>query len=249
MIIAITQVNLTTGHRSQNLSNLISVITEAAEHPDTPDLIVLPNLYEANSIGSAPLMSTKAMCEAFTEALACQAREWGVWIAAGHVASCSLGCCPSLTLFDPDGDKYGQRGLKTIEGRCREIIDKSQYLVTVTPLGIIGLCCITPGESAETSLPSKDLPLDLLITNIGEAKLGCDTESLVSIAKRENCFVCSANLITNGEQRQKGIVIDRTGDVIATTSDAGPSIKVTRLGITPPPADVLAAWMEPENVE
>ncbi len=249
MIVAITQVNLTTGHRSQNISNLISVITEAAEYTDAPDLIVLPNLYEANSIGSAPHLSTKAMCQAFTETLASQAREWGVWIAAGHVASCSLGCCPSLTLFDPDGDKYGQRSLKTIEGQCREKIDKSQYLVTVTPLGVIGLCCIAPGESTETSLPSKSLPLDLLIVNIGGAKSGCDTESLVSIARREKCFVCSANLITNGEERQKGIVIDRTGEVIATTSETGPSIEVTRLGIKPPSADVLAAWMEPENVE
>jgi len=101
MRVALLQIRFEPKSRAANLQAVLAGIGQAAGAEPAPDLIVLPGACDTAGVADA---GTSAPAPGCCEALAAQAREWGVFIAAGMgIADADDGGLQAL-LFDPDGD-------------------------------------------------------------------------------------------------------------------------------------------------
>jgi len=107
MRVALLQLALNRKSRAATIQSLLAGIRLAAEAAPAPDLLVLPGACDTGGAatgrdpGEAPRQSVK-------ETIAAQAREWGVFIAAGLHKRAVGGLRPWAVLFDPDGDVVAQ---------------------------------------------------------------------------------------------------------------------------------------------
>ena len=107
MRVALLQLRFQGRSRAANLQAVLAGIKEAAEAEPPPDLLVLPGACDAGGVAGAGRAST-ASRSIFCAALAAEAREWGVFIAAGMGEVAEDGGGPPALLFDPDGDVLAQ---------------------------------------------------------------------------------------------------------------------------------------------
>jgi len=104
MRLALLQLGLDSKSRAMNMQALILGIQRAAQSTPPPDLLVLPGVCDTGGM-IACHGHTDACLDGVKETIASQAREWGVFIAAGlHIHSAVQGRTHGAFLFDPDGD-------------------------------------------------------------------------------------------------------------------------------------------------
>lgn len=103
MRIALLQIRLDARSRAANLQALHRAIDAAASVPDAPDLVVLPGACDTGGAASSRGCNRSTL-EVVGESLAWQARQWGVFIAAGLHVKRDDAWEPCAVLFDPDGD-------------------------------------------------------------------------------------------------------------------------------------------------
>lgn len=103
MRVALLQIRLETKSPAANIQRLNEAIERAAGVDPAPDLLVLPGACDTGGATSGRRWHDASL-ECAKENIACKAREWGVFVAAGlHVRrGDTLQAC--ALLFDPDGD-------------------------------------------------------------------------------------------------------------------------------------------------
>ncbi|HNQ24132.1 MAG TPA: hypothetical protein PKK06_13680 [Phycisphaerae bacterium] len=103
MRVALVQLRFEAKGRAANTQRLLQAIDEAAQAEPPPDLLVLPG-----GCDSGGLLGERgypaAQGQEFREVIAWQARQWGVYLAAGLHRTRGEGPVPVTLLFDPDGD-------------------------------------------------------------------------------------------------------------------------------------------------
>ena len=119
MRVALLQICFDPKSRAANLQAVLAGIGQAASVEPAPDLLILPGACEAAGIAGAG-GATSTSRSGFCEALATQAREWGVFIAAGMGAASVDDGGPQTLLFDPDGDVLARAAIEeyTSSGAC-----------------------------------------------------------------------------------------------------------------------------------
>lgn len=111
MRVALLQIRFDPKSRSANLQAVLAAIGQAAGAEPAPDLLILPGACDTAGVAGAD-GATLASRSGFCEALAAQAREWGVFIAAGMgAANADEGGAQAL-LFDPDGDVLARAAIE-----------------------------------------------------------------------------------------------------------------------------------------
>jgi hypothetical protein len=191
-MVALAQAEYLAGGRSRCLASLTAAIIKAAEHDPPPDLIVLPDCHRLHLVVSGAILHTPAMCQVVTETLSLLAREWGVWIVAGHDVHLDGQVTAGATLFDPDGDAYIRHPEDRREppGEEAEPVERP-WTARSTPMGRIALFV---GDSAALEPPSRvplSKPLDLFIIPSGAESEGPDGPRLSALAKALNACVCA----------------------------------------------------------
>lgn len=103
MRVALLQLALDGRSASRNMQRILGAIGTVARQDPAPDLIVLPGGCDSGG-ASPPRDAWPAVLSAVREAIALQAREWGVYIAAGLHRREATGYEPYTAVFDRDGD-------------------------------------------------------------------------------------------------------------------------------------------------
>jgi hypothetical protein len=215
-----------------------SVIT-AAELDPPPDLIVLPDCRELQLNIAGGILHTPAMCQGFSEALSWLAREWGVWIAAGHDVLVGGRIVAGATLFDPDGDPY----IRHPSGRTIAVEDGAErvelaWTIQRTPIGVVAL--LVGGASPE-SLKRREEPdpIDLVIIPGGDQDAALDVDALTELAGALSAFVCAVDrrgiIPSTGGDKTPGVIVGRDGAMVTRISPGAPGIGLAVLDITPSP--------------
>ena len=248
MIATIAQTEFRRAQRSWNLASVTASITRAAEHHPAPDLIALPNCCAAALVTSDADLPTPTMCQTFAETLAWQAREWGVWIAAGHARSADGRIVPGATLFDPDGDAYLRYPQPVPVGDRNETKAADEWAVRRTPLGVVALRCGRAPTGRLAIHAPEGLPLDLAIVPIAPDEAARGTRQLIDLARSASCYVCVIGCVApfqaeGGDSPARSVIIDRKGNIVAQTWGEAPQLAVAELDITPP------ATTPPGNME
>ena len=86
-----------------NIQGLIDGIHRAAKATPPPDLLVLPGACDSGGVVPSRHLSDASL-QSVREMIAWQARDWGVYIAAGLHHRRGSAFEPWAVLFDPDGD-------------------------------------------------------------------------------------------------------------------------------------------------
>ena len=102
MRVALAQIQLNGLSAAANLQHILAAIDRAADAVPGPDIIVLPG--GCDTAGRRPDPSSTARDACFREAVACKAREWGIFVAVGLHLRENGESKPAAVLFDPDGD-------------------------------------------------------------------------------------------------------------------------------------------------
>ncbi len=234
--VAVVQMNLPAGQRSRTLSLVAEAIDAAAREVSAPDLIVLPECYDTALLAAEVRLMTPAMCQGFVEAVARRAREWGVWIAVGHVHSVEEHPQAAASLLDPDGDPWihfpqhcepfaGDRENTTAE-----------WSVAPTPIGRIVL---RPGSlMAENTLrrPQADQHADLLLVPSTASAADSVRRTAATTATALGAYACVSTGVAQtgktGQSSAGGYVLDPQNRIVQET---GPNqrIRVVELPIEP----------------
>lgn len=234
MIAALAQTTFHPGLRSRNLTALTRAIIEAAGLNPAPDLILLPDGVGVSLRTDDGAMLNAAMCQGLTESLAWLAREWGVWIAAGHAMPDCERIVAAVTLFDPDGDPY-VRHVASAETECG-------WTVRLTPLGRVAI-----GFVDRDALAAADFEdVDLLIAAPAAGGSPLAEDDLIAAATRCDCHVCllGHNIAGPGETGDAvaSCMVAPNGTILARTQPSEPAIKTVTLAIEAPSADRLRVW-------
>lgn len=103
MRVALLQSKLDPKSPSANTQGLIALIRRAASTRPAPDLLILPGACDTGGASVKDSLSEASM-QCVRGSLAFEARDWGVYIAAGLHDRVDGGWVPASVLFDPDGD-------------------------------------------------------------------------------------------------------------------------------------------------
>jgi predicted amidohydrolase len=145
--IALIQPRFIQESASSNLQQLIAGIHEAATCKPAPDLLILPG--NCDTGGSLEGPENPKYRPNVTECLSWEARDWGVYIAAGMTKADQHGASGTL-LWDPDGDVMGATREPTANDRV-DTPAKPAPAILDTPIG-----CIVLTESARHFLELED---------------------------------------------------------------------------------------------
>jgi len=247
MKVAVAQVELHAGQRSRNLGSVIRAVVQASEHEPAPDLIVLPGACDFGSAGADTGRVTPAMCQGFVETLGALAREWGVWIAAGHTTLMTTGTVSSAVLLDPDGDVWlrlpadcqPQEGDELISGGDGSAVlgDGLRIVARCTALGTVALQARVVDEAGfETGA------IDLIVVPLAAGGQGGDSAAAGDggdLARSARACVCIARSVgeegdaCSGPADVSG-VFDLSGRRLAEAQAGRPGIIFAELEIEPP---------------
>ena len=202
---------------SHALMMLTQGITRAAAQIPAPDLIVLPDLSAGNLPARSPQRYTRGMVQGHVEALAWQAREWGVWMALGYRSSAEPHH-QKMALLDPDGDKYAVHR-SNLGSQNGDQESPSPFSRRVTPLGVIALWSDSPTNSF-ADIPADSLAgIDLVIVSASEAAEAVSVNEMSDLAQRLNAFVvvaAPAGKDPGGAQHTpRSSIFDPSGAVLA----------------------------------
>lgn len=103
MRVALLQSMLDPKSGSANTQGLIALIRRAASTRPAPDLLILPGACDTGGASPSNNLSEASM-RCARESLAFEARDWGLYIAAGLHDRVEGSWLPASVLFDPDGD-------------------------------------------------------------------------------------------------------------------------------------------------
>jgi predicted amidohydrolase len=222
MRIAVVQLHLTSGRRSKNFAVVIDAIRRAADRDRSPDLILLPECFDTTLIAAGAEPLTSAMCQGFVEGIAAAAREWGVWIALGHVWAYADGFVPAATLIDVDGDSWVKYPAERHSANERDPTPELEHEWMVTPSTLGGVALRLGGTFAQVPLPTPDVAeeLDLILVPSTIGATDRHEGDVIALAKAASAYICvsSAELNDPGSQsRAASFVMDPTGRVITQT--------------------------------
>ncbi|MHC4697101.1 MAG: hypothetical protein ACYTFA_10190 [Planctomycetota bacterium] len=103
MRVALLQLPLDSKSPAANIQGLIAGIHRAANTTPPPDLLVLPGSCDTGGVVPSRRLAESSL-QSVREMIAWQARDWGVYIAAGLHCRRGSAVVPWAVLFDPDGD-------------------------------------------------------------------------------------------------------------------------------------------------
>lgn len=151
MRVALVQILLDHPGRSARVQAILSGIRSAVDTDTAPDLVVLPGGCDGDAGASDEIQGS------VSEAIAHEARDWGVYIAAGlhwESQACAL-------LFDADGDIAA---CSPRDGGAKGSDDESNVGFCDSPYGVIGVvepssislaqaCALGPASGAVMAVP------------------------------------------------------------------------------------------------
>ncbi len=133
---ALLQLALDPTSRAANIQGLTAGIHRAANTAPAPDLLVLPGACDTGGVFPGPRLSD-ACLQSVREMIAWQARDWGVYIAAGLHHRCGSAFVPCAVLFDPDGDLVAQDPVRTADSDLP--LPVGTWQTAIGPLGVVEL--------------------------------------------------------------------------------------------------------------
>ena len=195
MRVALLQPELDVRMRAANLQSLVRAIGRAAQQEPAPDLVILPGGCDTGGV-AADRGYPAALRQGFREAIAHQAREWGVYIAAGLHHSPANGSEVGALLFDPDGDLVALTAL----GAARGEEPVPQVALYTSPVGTLGVSLgviielSDAPEPAEPGAPIAPAPTGALIavpiaTTTTARKTRADERFVAALLGREDARV------------------------------------------------------------
>jgi len=191
MRLALIQIGVDARSRSNSLQGILGAIRAAVAVQPAPDLIVLPGSCDAAGLsprgGGSP-----AFIRGMREAIALEAKDWGIYIAAGLHRNLGGRWVPDAVLLDADGDVVA--AAQEIDFKQEPVSKQSSGGTAVLHESRIG---VWPGILGAIGITTERMLLDrfdvsdwfprggLLVVPLGEAADGAAArEAAETIARR-----------------------------------------------------------------
>ncbi|UCE58382.1 MAG: hypothetical protein JSU63_13180 [Phycisphaerales bacterium] len=237
MRVALLQIRLDAKSRARNIQAIIAGIGSAAQAEVAPDLIILPGACDTGGTAASKKHSN-ACLDCVRETIAGQAREWGVFIAAGLHRHIGKDRFSGVILFDPDGDVIAEDPATGTEAG-------KQLETWHCPVGRLGVAEPSALASESRRVDSTQdgalyaVPLATVAGSEQMHKAGVDPRALCEETAGRNGAYWAVVLAGNGDdavQKTGGLmgsyVCDPTGNLLAHADTAGEMIVHAEVPLT-----------------
>ncbi len=234
---ALLQLPLDSKSPAANIQGLIAGIHRAAHTTPPPDLLVLPGACDTGGVVPSRRLTDFSL-QSVREMIAWQARDWGVYIAAGLHRRRGSTVVPWAVLFDPDGDLVVQD-----PGQTADTDRPSQIGTWQTAVGTLGV--VEPsvgGPLAERLATVEDgafiaMPLRPDAGGIRERGQGTVVSPLADVLRGGTgafwgvAAPAGFNSTSWDEQGRGTFVCDPKGKIIASVDDGEEAIVHTEIAL------------------